>query len=348
MIKVKSLRSYLLLVILLLIVIISLTGCVFYGTPDSPLVNVVGRDIKNFNDMTRTQDKVLELNDDYLVLYKQKIPNARTRFALLDTSTGFDETILIDSQEIKINCGFILPNKNLIAFIVTSDGIYYLILYDYKSRINLDEIIIIKKHKGHYNDEGNAIHTNTGKTVILNPNPGFIIETYFTIDNVEFSTDKKYIFIKLAETPWSFKNEKPTNYAMKSFKIQNNKFIDVSNMNNKKFEMAKDVQTGYKLKTSDGNTKSLFIIEPDSDYLPANYKPKYKGLNIRDEHSNQTYLISKNYNYSSHINESVPVWIDDGKMVAYDSNILDCTGKFKEKKLVDGTIVHMIKKSSIK
>jgi hypothetical protein len=342
----KALRYFKHFVLLALLQ--TLTACVLFGTPDSPMVNLVGRDMENFNDMTKNQEKVLELNNVYLILYKQTLPNARTRFALLDTATGFDENILVDSQNIQINHGFLLSNKNLIAFIVSYGGFIDLILYDYKKRINLDEKVIIESNTRCTNPE-EKYTSKKEKTIDLTPSLVFSnCKSYLKVSYVEFSKDKRYIFIKLVERSNESllhpeKKEEPI-YSMKCFQIEEDKLIDCSNLDKGRFEMAKDVQTGYKFTTSNGNMKSLFIIEPVSDYLPANYKPKYRGLHIRDENSKQDYLISKNYNLSSYMNGSEPVWLDDGKMVAYDSNILDCTGKLKEKKLVDGIIVHMIKK----
>lgn len=341
--RVKYLKYFVLILLLA-----NTNACLLYGTPDSSIVNVVGRNVDNFVDTTEKQEKVLTLDNDYRILYKQILPNKRSKFALLDTSTGIDEIICYDTQNISINYGFILPDNNLMVFIVTSGGFFKssfinLLLYDYKRHINVDEKIIVEKNKDCSNPE-EKYTAKTGKTADLTPSLVMgNCKSYNKVNYVDFSKDKKYIFIRLEERKNEnllYPEKEVPVYSRKCFQIENNTLIDCSHLDINKYEIAKDVQTGYKFQTSSGNRKSLFNIFPYSDYLPANYKPKYNGLYIHDQRLNKNYLISKNYD----IADAEPVWLDDGRMVAYDSKIYDCMGKFKEKKIVDGIIVHMLKK----
>lgn len=305
----------------LCIVPIVLTSC--YGSPDSWLVNLVGRDMKNYTDLTKNQSDENISKDNYLILYFKEASDTM-KLILLDTSTGIERLILQGHLGFEFRYGLIIPEKKLVIYSFvnhrSNDNSTFVRSFNYEKNEGRDEKVLISESD-----------SNTQKASSLNCE-------YIT--NV-FATKDKCICFKFE------KYEAPRNRTsfVKCFKVTDKGILTAVADERKlyKYELDNEVQSGEQYASSQDNLINIFIISPTSDYLPANYKKKYNGLYLHNQKLNKVYRISRRNIKLIDIIDILPIWLDGGRKVIWGSYIYDCTGKQKEKKLVDGKIISLIK-----
>lgn len=312
---------------------IFLIGCLFYGPPDSPFTKIVGKDVKkNFIDTVPKQKEEVKLEGEYLLLYSQVHGSKKLLF--LKNSKNKKIIKIFENQEERPNAGLIIPEKKIIIF----GGISYtpgldlysvttLRLYDYLNNTFVDEEILIPNDKD------------------------------WILTRLLVSSDKKYICAEIMETKWGQKMPPPVlflkpkrpacipeyHYFYKFFEIKDNKLISIDKIAIEEITKGQincSTQVGYICKTKDGNELNAFIIKPYSDFLPANYKPKYNGVYIHDKKENVNRRISLRTDFFTEPN----VWLENGRKLIKGKYLFDTSGIKKESLLIEeGTILYVIK-----
>ncbi len=303
---------------LMLIGIILLAGCLFWGAPDSSIVNIVGKNIKNFIDTTNQQREEINLEKDYLILYRQE-DYSRDKGYLYLKDTENNKTLRIFEGHVgyEIKYGLIIPEKKIIVFSFSDEriepfGRTLLKVYDYLNNTYTDEKEII---------DGESEHER------------------FILSELVISKDKQYIAVEMFK---SLASRKYT-YTFKCFRLKGNLLIpstEITYKEIKKEQREDDVQIGSKYITQNGERLMVFRVSQESDFLPANYKPKYNGLYIYSKKDNINRRISlRNEFYVGPI-----LWIDSGSKLTRGGYLYDTTGRKKESLLVEGTIIYIIEK----
>lgn len=298
----------------------------FFGAPDSPMVNIVGRGIKNFVDTTDREREEVRLEGDYLILYQQKDYSEDDKGHLKDKSYLYLKytkdnkvtKILEGDLGYEIRYGVIIPEKNLIVFSfrkgrVDPSGRRVLKVYDYLNNIFTDEKEITS---GWVNHHGPILY------------------------DLIISKDKQYICGDIFESTGMIWTK--YKHFSKCFKLDKNVLTPTAQISYeeiKREQREMDVQTREECITKDGDELMVFRVSQESDFLPANYKSKYNGLYIHSKKENVNRRISlRNDFYIDQI-----LWIDNGSKLIRGGYLYDTTGEKKESLLVDGNIIYIVK-----
>ena len=303
--------------------IVALLACTFflspfflYGSADSLMINFVGRNLNHFVEYEKTgtvsiankeltivyYKKTYDIDESYLII--KKLPEESEEI-IFQGNLGHDiKNVFIDENNERLLYTFQDIRKDF-------DRIY-LIVYDLETMRETNKIMMMDQ-TNYKNEEmflgGGAITFgelfDASKDKIYfrihfkaNTVNYYGIEYFFLdINTEEIEEISESQYAEISNNPSIFKNS--------------NTYIDLNSV------------------------KRLFHIYSYSNYLPANYKPKYNGTYINDGLHN--IRISK----SANINDvaSDVFWLYDGQYVICGSYIYDTSGKMREAKVVDGTVL---------
>ncbi|MCL2129931.1 MAG: oligogalacturonate lyase family protein [Treponema sp.] len=294
------------LVIIIIIALLAVIAIIFfikfcYGPPNSKLVNIVGKNLKNFIEYEKTGTASLENLDYTIVFFKNTfVEKDREPFGKGDYLYSYliIRTLSNESGEFIIDEGnyndeIIIDEKNNRLFYISKD---------------------FDKHNCHFNIFNYKAYQNEGRILITNNSTLIHRMVYDNInENVLFYgfDGKNNFYLKLDLNTKDIIGITEGQYEEES----------------KNFP--RHINTSY---VSGQKNLELFTIIPNSDFLPANYKHKFTGIYINDGKNN--IRILKNGFYIT-----TPVyWLMDGKFVIFNKYLIDTSGKINEAIIADGPV----------
>ena len=294
--------------LIVLFIIIIIITCIFFifsfllfGSPNSKIVNIVGKNLKNFVEYEKTGTASLK-NMDYTIVFfrntfiekdRQPFGKGQYLYSYLITrqlSNEFSEFII---DEGNFNTDILVDEKNNRFFYISKDfdrKSCFFNIFNYKTYKNEDKVLITNKSSLIHR----MIFDNTNENVLFYGFDGknnFYLDLDINTGYVKESTEEQYMA------------------ASKIFPYS--------------------INTSY---VSEQKKLELFSIIPSSDYLPANYKHKYTGIYIND--GEKSIRILKNAFYIT-----TPVyWFEDGQFVIFNKFLVDTSGKMNEAIIADSPI----------
>jgi hypothetical protein len=292
-----------------------------YGSPNSILVNLIGKNLDNFVEYKKTGN-VSIFDKNLTIIYqkdimvemgppeKQKKGKYQISYLVLGQLTENQKEYIIHENIIANKVIVDKENKRLFyTFKDRSVGSYknYLIVFDLATMQIINNILILDdiKYKSEFlsvSDISEVLFDNIHNKIL------FQINHYH---NIIYLKGKDYI----------------------SFDIETRKMEDISEkIYNETLNNPNITKSPFSYMSDEG-IKKLFFIYPYSDYLPANYKHKYTGTYVNDGLNN--IRISKLTSYSA----NDVFWLENGQYVIYGSYIYATSGKINETKIIDGKVL---------
>ena len=317
-------------IILFPLLLFTCFGC--YSPPNSPLVNIVGKDLNNFIDMTKHQKDTLALSGNYQLLYLRKTheeyekPDDKGDKAFLileDIETNKKEILFEGHLGYDIDYAFFVPHEKSVLFTLEnarkSEDKTYLYKYDLLKKMVILKYVLLDKSK--YKDPD-----------IFLGGIAYILELHFNENGQEF-----YLKVNHQKSSGEF--------GLYDYFIFDLGYGSKTKISSQKFEKLKNsIESnhtyGYSYLIEKRNLR-LFAIIPHSDYSPSNYKHKYNGVYVNDGKNN--IRISRINGYEI-MGGSPPIWIEGGSKIISGGYLFDVEGVHREQKLVDGKILSVFKK----
>ncbi|MCU0858674.1 MAG: hypothetical protein MUC65_09770 [Pontiellaceae bacterium] len=307
------------------VIIASLTCSGCFGPPDSFFVTLVGKDLPDFIDMTEGQEKAVTLPCGYQVLYSKENYDGsdKSKLILKDIDTQTEEVLLSGHLGYETDHAFFFSEKNAILFtfqnVRSSEKLVYLYTYDLASKkISSKEILL---------DEATY------------KNPQYWLGACAYISELYFNHCDARIYFSVSYGKGD-NDDRSYDFYVYDVSKQIKEKVDQEKFDELKNSIKSNLISGYSYLRDDEKLE-LFSIEPYSDYLPANYKPKYNGIYVNN--GSQNVRISR-INGHEILSAPSPIWIENGTRILCSSYIFDTTGKYKEAKLVEGKILSVRKK----
>jgi hypothetical protein len=304
-------------IILLIFINVFISCFTHYGSPNSPFVDIVGRDLDNFVEYEKEGTASIDGKGYTIVYFKKTYDKGDGSYLFLKKLSDKSEKLIFQGN-LGHEIEFVFINKNLNHLYYTFVDIRndfdkaYLVTYDLNKMEIISKTVIMdekKYDKGQFLGGGGYIDR-----CIYDENQNRIfIKIYYNLEDSLYYDGKDFISYDINTGIVKEISENEYNALLVSLRIPEDSFSYIS-----------------------GNViKKLFIISPYSDYLPANYKNKYNGIYIYDGKNN--IRISKLHDYSFY---SAPVnWIENSDFIIWDSYLFGTSGKLKENKIVDGTVL---------
>jgi len=296
--------KYLIALFIIIIIVVSIFfifSFLLFGSPNSKLVNIVGKNLKNFVEYEKTGTALFE-NMDYTIVFfrnafvekdRQPFGKGEYLYSYLicrPLSNELNEFII---DEGNFNTEITVDEKNNRLFYISKDfdkKSCFFNIFNYRTYKNEGKILITDKssliHRMYYDsiNENVLFYGFDGKN-------NFYLDLDINREYVKESTEEQY------------------------------------NMASKKFPYS--INGSY---VSGQKKLELFTVSPSSDYLPANYKHKYTGIYINDGKNNIRILKDAFY-------ISTPVyWFEDGKFVIFNKFLVDTSGKMNEAIIAESPI----------
>jgi hypothetical protein len=275
-----------------------------FGGPDSPFVKLVGRKLKNFIEYKKTG--TVSIDKSLTVIYLKRTYNKYTeankpgdeKNIIIKKLSGEPEEIIFQGNLGHTIKKVIVDKENHLLFYTLQDG--------------------RKEPRSCYLNIFDLNDMRNINKIKISDKEGCIYKLFFDEIN-------RKIFFKMVSTRLP-----PLLYDIVSGSLK-----EISNDEFEKISNSLNVPESSFIHFSKDGEKKLFFIKPFSDFLPANYKPKYNGVYINNGSSNIRISKSTNSVYSS----SDAIWIEDGEKVIYGAYLFDTSGKSTEIKICDGIVL---------
>jgi hypothetical protein len=131
----------------------------------------------------------------------------------------------------------------------------------------------------------------------------------------------------------------PDSYLCKKILLLPNGFGSISDTMKyqglDEYDNSKDIQAGNSFKFNRNDSLKLFVINPTSDYLPANFRHKYNGLYVWDSRDGINKRISKDHNWFP----GTVFWLESGSVIIRENKAYNSRGYSKPVKIVNGEII---------
>jgi hypothetical protein len=295
------------------------------------------QDLDNFTEFEKTGTVSFQNTDLTLIYYKRildkkernKPRSGKSYLILKKMSDGSENIIFQDHLGFFFHLVFVDKEKQRLVYTVrnTRGNNYedtYIVFFDLNTMKEIKKISV-----------KNSIKKNKREDFIYDPNVTSIGTSY--IDEI----NKKFIFriwySKGEVFHWLKKNDnfiynEGKDYIV--FDLATELTDEILLEEDKKISDYYQISKKSSAYTSEGETKKLFYIFPDSKNLGKYYKSEYYGTYINDGINN--IRISNLYNDRIGYEN---FWLEDGKYVISGSYLLDTSGKMNELKITDGTVM---------
>ena len=303
------------IIVLIFILILATRG------PNSPLVHIFGQSVANFQEYEKIGDvSIADIEISAVVYYKKTYDSYTMAGAEGDESylvakdlrTGSEQLVFAGNLGHDIKYVFVDVEKQRLYYTLNDArkafNVFYLVVYDLIEMRELKKIIAIDTSI--YKDDS-----------LFLGGWGYIAKTIYDEASEKISFQVSY--------------RTDDNYydgaAYFSLDPDTEEVLEITK------EMYDTYDNGYINKYAMPVTeKRLFEINSpnQSEYLIANYKPKYNGIYVWDGHDNirltkneKQYFIWKS------------LWLNDGQYVINGSYLYDASGKKHELKIADGDVL---------
>jgi len=300
-------------------------SCVFFnfGSPDSPFINIVGRDLNNFMEYEKTG--MISITDkEYTIIYQKKTHDQYTRanhpgdesyLIIKSLSNNLETTVFQGNLGHEIKYAFFDKRINHLYYtfvdIRNDFNKAYLITFDLTRMEIINKIMVMDKEKY---DKGQFLGGG-----------GYINRCIFDEINYRFLFQINH---KLETGQYEGRDHLSLN-------INTGILEEISEINFMEILSRLQITENSFTYVYENIKKRLFFIFPYSDYLPANYKNKYNGIYINDSLNN----IRISRAYELYFSGANPIWIENGQYLIYGSYIFDTSGRMEEVKIADGIVL---------
>jgi len=303
-------------VILLFVFIGVLLLCVFIfsGSPDSPLVDIVGQDL-NFVEYKKTGTVSIPKRISTIIyfkktsdLYKEAGDSGDKSYLILkELSDGTEKIIFQGNLGHQIQKA-ILDKENQLIFYTSVDwrddlDNTYMITFSLETMQIVNKLLIVEWSETHVEYLSEMIFDEANRNILF--------RIYYRLDPMDFdSFDYKYL-------SYNIHTKKITTVSKTHFY---ERVVDINNKTTFVFE-------------DDDYEKHLFSIFPEHSFLLNNYKTKYNGFYLNDG--------TENIRLTKDERETGPaiIWLDDGKYVITGPYLYDTSGKTHELRIADGDVL---------
>ena len=317
------------------IIILAAIACLFlfrsiflYGSPDSPVVNIVGKDLPYFTEYEKTEpvsisdidaSTIIYLKKTYNLYFEADKPGDETYLILKNLSGGSEKIIFQGNLGHQIDNLFYDGNNHRLLYtyedIRYDYGRTYLIIFDLKTMREVNKFMMLDKDAYH-NDE-------------------HFLGAGAYISDVLFEYDFGNVLYLV------YYQSDSSSYNAEDYFSMNVNTGDIVGISEEKYEeLLHNPDTNKNSFTYYGRDgeKHLFSIFPWSDYLPSNFKHKYNGIYI-DDGTNSVRVSSADSVARGF--ESKPFWLEDGRYVVLGPYLYDTSGRKTEIQIADGIVLAM-------
>jgi len=312
------------IIIVIVVCILFLTRFFLFGSPDSPLVDLVGKNLPGFVEYEKTGSvSISDIEKSSIVYLKKTYSDYEKAGEAGDDSFLVLKRIADDSEVVifrgnlghQINNVFVdQENQSLVYTFEDNRGDYgktYLVVFDLETMLETGRILMLDKDN-YINDE-HFLGAGAYVYGVLfdETNHQILFQVEFRKDSIYYNATEYFI---LDIRTGNISEISEGNYDEASENLGNNSFTYVQG----------------------DSVRELFFVYPSSDYLPANYKHKYNGVYINDG-ANNIRISRSNYGAGNAMNGAF--WFANGQYVIIGSFLYDTSGRREGARIVDGAVL---------